>query len=177
MNKLLSLILLLIVTSLPVFSQTYYYKQVSKVDDYGVKSQGNNGICCMTFVNEKRICYWSDKSGNNNSKYESFAYKSTNTKGIHLYESTLLEVGKQIIEDMRPGQDYFSMMGKMSDMNRAERKGAYTAGLVAGFASFRFSNDFKRLNVIYSKGTMGKKPTEVWERVSAESEADNSELY
>lgn len=176
MNKLFW-ILLLIIVSTSVFSQTYYYKQVSLVDDYGVKRQGSNRILCMTFVNEKRMCYWSDKNGNNTSKYESFAYKSTNTKGVHLYESTLLDVGRERIEDMRPGQDYFSMMAKISDMGRAERQGAHTARLVIGFPSFRFSNDFKRLNVIYTKGTSEKKPTEVWERVTAAAESDDSDLY
>lgn len=177
MNKLLFSILLLIVTSISAYSQTYYYKQVSLVDEYGVKRAGNNRILCISFVNERRMCYWSDKNGNNTSKYESFTYKSTNSKGVHLYESTLLEVGKQKIEDRRPGQDYFSMMAKMSDMRRAERYGAHTAGMISGFASFRFSNDFKRLNVVYTKGTSGQKPTEVWERVNAAEEADNSDLY
>ena len=177
MNKLLFLTLLLILTSLSAFSQTYYYKQVSVVDDYDVNRQGSNQIRCITFVKEKRMCYWSDKRGNNNSKYESFAYKSTSSKGVHLYKSTLLDVGQEQIQDMRPGQDYLSMMARMSDMSRSERQGAYAAGLVMGFASFRFSNDFKRLNVVYSKGSSGKNPTEVWERVTAAAEEDGDDLY
>ena len=57
---LISVFLMLAVTY--GYSQTYYYQEVAHIDANGVKSKASGGMY-ITFINNKSMCYYSDKDG------------------------------------------------------------------------------------------------------------------
>lgn len=102
-----------------ISAQTYAYKNVYWVKD-GVKSKGNDRIMYITFIDNKRRCYKSDKNGMNlypNSPTSIYKYKGTEN-GMHIYHSSEWSSG---IPGVMP----------------LERE---------GFDKMYFSQDFKRMN-------------------------------
>lgn len=74
-------------------SQTYYYQSVASIDKHGVKSKIVGGMY-ITFINDKNVCYVSDKDGYRNDYYIGYnissrelAYYYTKTQnGTYVYQ-------------------------------------------------------------------------------------------
>ncbi|WP_425883587.1 hypothetical protein ACPYIV_14090 [Parabacteroides sp. ASD2025] len=166
MKKVLFIMTLMLIAACQCFGQTYFYKLDYFVDDNGIKSKGDGRTMYVTFINGRKMCYQSDKSGNiylrsngfNLVKVNEMVLKKTNSKGIHIYEELCKSWGNY---------DIFS-----------EEYGKYWAAKTNGFTSYHFSNDFSRLNIVSEVRPSGlKDDTLVWVRISEESEGEDIDMY
>lgn len=159
------------------YSQTFYYKQESTVDEYGVKSQGSGKIICITFVNSKRVCYPSDKNGNKTGQ-DQYLFKQTTASGVHLYTSAIKEKVEKLHATRNQNfGNYFGLMGTYNSQNGYE-EGVYIALSTTGFPIYKYSNDFSRLNISYINGSNQQtKPTEVWVKVASPVEQTDDFMY
>lgn len=169
-KNVILLFLLLFVSFLSIQAQTYYYKQISLVDNNGVKRQGSERIECITFVNQKGVCYWSDKNGNQLRNQDSFVFRQTVSNGIHIYTSYVLENMQRRASQRSP----FSPFLNPNSVNDAYWDSYYGSG---GVPTYKFSRNFDRLNISYTKGSVMQKPTEVWVRVSSPAEEFDGTMY
>lgn len=162
---------LLLISVLHLNAQTYYYKQEALVNENGVKSRGSNQIICITFVNSKRVCYLSDQDGNliTNDQY---AFRTT-SNGVHIYTSIL----KEKVENRKSQSNSFWTINPNAVQNAYE-DGYYMGENMKGFPTYKYSNDFSRLNISYKNNSnVQTKPTEVYIRVSSPDEALDDSMY
>lgn len=178
MKRTLSFIIsLFMISFMSLQAQTYYYKQISLVDANGVKSKGNERIRCLTFVNKKATCYWSDKNGNK-ADQDQFIYERTTNNKVHVYTSYIKKGVEELhAQRYRSYGNYLGYMQTFASPHSGGNEGIYTAMSVQGFPTYMFSGDFSRLNIRYTKGSMGQKPTEVWVRVSSPVEEFDDTMY
>lgn len=159
------------------YSQTIYYKQESTVDEYGVKSKGSGKVMCITFANSKRVCYPSDRNGNKTGQ-DQYIYKQTSDNGIHIYTSAI----KEKVENLQASRNrnygnYFGLMGTFSSQNGYD-EGYYVGLSLSGFPTYKYSNDFSRLNISYKNSSnQTTKPTEVWVQVASPNEEPDDFMY
>lgn len=112
-----------------ISAQTYAYKNVYWVKD-GVKSKGNNRITYITFVDNKRRCYKSDKNGMNlYPNNPSFIYKYKGTEnGMHIYYSSehpSLPLNREGFDKMYFSQDFKRMNEEFALMMSIQGIGVY----------------------------------------------------
>lgn len=166
MKKVLFVMTLILIAASQCFGQTYFYKLDCFVDNNGIKSKGDGRTMYITFVNGRRMCYKSDKSGNiyqrsngfNLVKVNEMVLKKTNSKGIYIYEELCKSWGNY---------DTFS-----------EKYAKYWAAKTNGFTTYLFSNDFSQLNIVFEVRPSGlKDDTQIWNRISEESEGEDIEMY
>jgi hypothetical protein len=92
MKKIIVLTVFLMLAVSYSYSQTYYYKVLAYIDKDGVKSKPSikDKGSYITFINEKRVCYFSDENGyvSKVSKYGSEKYYFRKTQnGTHVYQT------------------------------------------------------------------------------------------
>lgn len=171
MKKVLFIMTLMLIAACQCFGQTYFYKLDYFVDDNGIKSKGDGRTMYVTFINGRKMCYQSDKSGNiyqrsngfNMVKVNEMVFEKTNSKGIHIYEE-LCKAWEN--ENM------------FESLESSTKLGIYNAAKINGFYSYRFSNDFSRLNIVFEVRPSGlKADTQIWVRISEESEGEDIDMY
>lgn len=151
--------------------ETYCYKQVTVVDVNGARSKGNGKLMYITFFDDYRKCYESDREGNDlayNRTYQfSFGlmiFRQTNSKGIHIYDSVVKSWPRQ--------PDYFS-----GNMAHAAMSGHVQGEVIlGGFVTYYFNGDFTRLN---SRRELdgSHTATTVWQRIDESRQSDDMEFY
>lgn len=174
MRRIFALVMLLFVVCMSSLNaQTYYYKQESLVNENGVKSKGNNQIICITFVNSKRVCYLSDKDGNLRGN-DQYSFRTT-SNGVHIYTSIL----KEKVENRRNQSQGYSSWGiNPNAVQNAYEDGFYLGESMKGFPTYKFSNDFGRLNISYKNNSnVQTKPTEVYIKVASPNESFDDSMY
>lgn len=152
-------------------SQTYCYKEVTVVDPNGARSKGSGKLMYITFIDDYRKCYASDRDGNDlryNSTYQfSFGlmiFRQTNSKGIHVYDSIVKSWPRQV--------NYFS-----GDIVAAAKHGCVQGDiLMGGFFTYYFNSDFTRLN-LRRELDGSYSATSVWERIDESRQTDDMEFY
>lgn len=92
MKKLVLISAILLIGTLSISAQTYYYKYLFSVDVDGAKYQDKiwGESTYYTFANNKTIVYRSDEKGNtyySNGTILKFVYQGTNS-GKHMYKLT-----------------------------------------------------------------------------------------
>lgn len=172
-NLVLSFVLFTIST-ISVSGQTLFYQQESIVNSDGVKSKGNGNIICITFIKNKTICYPSDKNGNAQDQNDCYCYKQTLSNGVLLYTSLI----KEKVENRNSQPQQYNWMGLYNyNLSDSYENGYYTGKSMVGFPSYKFSSDLSRLNISYTKGSNGQKPTEVYVRVSSPNKPIDETMY
>ena len=85
MKKQLMILVMLFLGVLPMSSQTYYYKYLYTVDkNSGMKSNYERPGKYLTFTNDRRVLYESDKNGISKSRY---AYRyAGSTNGMYVFK-------------------------------------------------------------------------------------------
>lgn len=135
--------------------------------------KGNKSIICITFVNDKSVCYKSDRDGNL-SDSDQFRFRQTTKNGVHIYTSII----KERVENRQRNQNQIGMFGYIDPnaIQNGYEQGFYTGYTLVGFPNYKFSNDFSKLNIMYTQGKQ-QKPTEVYVRVSEPTEQIDDSMY
>lgn len=131
-------------------AQTYAYRHLYTVDENGVKRAGSNGIVYITFVNEKSKFYPSDENGVSKTYGEkTMGFASSR---VALYTGKVEGRYKYITDTSVKTIPYtggYDPYGAKRTANKIENMtaaaGAEVTKMYGGI--YRFSSDFKKLNV------------------------------
>lgn len=131
-------------------AQTYAYRHLYTVDENGVKRAGSNGIVYITFVNEKSKFYPSDENGI--SKSYGDRVMGFGTVGVCLYVGKVDGKYKYVVDTSVKTVPYSGGYDPYGAKRTANKIANNTATAVAEVAKqvggiYRFSSDFKKLNV------------------------------
>lgn len=181
MKRFLIPLVMFILGCAELFSQTYFYQQESVVNEYGVKSKGNGQVICITFINNKGVCYPSDKNGNAENELSVYQFKGTLKNGVHLYTSVLkdrVDARNEASRNRPAPRSWIEMYAQQNqNVGNAYENGYYLGQNLIGWPSYKFSSDFSRLNINYTKGQNGQKPTEVYVRISSPNKSVDETMY
>lgn len=127
MKKFFLISALLLVGTLSVDAQTYYYKYICTVDGNGVRSKSGDYSRYLTFSNNKNVVYESDRKGNALTQKSFIDY--------HEYQNIYNYIGKEndILKYKKKDTTYIDMFGK----TKTDK----------GTSILLFSSDYKRLNM------------------------------
>ncbi|PXV58106.1 hypothetical protein CLV62_1511 [Dysgonomonas alginatilytica] len=147
MKKFIFVFILLGMTIFYNYGQTYYYQKVAKIDENGVKTKENGGMY-ITFINNKDMCYESDKDGYRIKK--SYGYmgsmmpSQTNWYYIKTKEGTHVYQHKDIYSDSSYSRwlDIFYYFN--SDFNKLIH--CHPEGEYAGIKMPYWAYEYKRSN-------------------------------
>lgn len=152
--------------------ETYAYRHVSTIAANGARTKGKGIIMYITFVNQKSVCYKSDKNGNDlyydqtTQTSMGQAYFAKTDKGIHIYDTLV----KRVLQN----PDSYSRMICQRIFWSLE-----VDNMIGGKGSemeYRFKGDWSRLNIRFEKDG-ATSATEVWERIDSNRKSENVEFY